>query len=139
MVVLMACHLAPARRNRTYVSPDGRYDLRVATYNTMDIEVVRLTAKLKDRQRGKLMGEFSASLWEFFIQDSHGSEDDDSGYVVEWCESNGVVRVVVPEMNTAYTLPAGEILHPIPKDGPDADMLQPNQERPDLPSWKSFS
>lgn len=116
-VVLMAWHLVPARTSRVYVSPNGEYNLQVETYNTMDIDIVRLTATLNDRQSGEQLAKVSRMVRELFLQEFTVSNQVVTGYAVEWwSESDGVGRVVIPDMDTAYILPSGEILHHVPLD-----------------------
>lgn len=113
-VVLMAWHLVLPRANRTYTSPDGEHRLRLAIYNTLDIDVVRFKATLENLESGEELGEISELVRELFVQGWPDSEWAKNAVSVQWNCGENIAHVIIADMDTAYALPSGKILSHVP-------------------------
>ncbi|MFA6930830.1 MAG: hypothetical protein WCT05_10920 [Lentisphaeria bacterium] len=106
---------------KIYASPDGTYTVRVAFYSDIsNFDCYRFKATLHDADSGDLLGEVEDTVRDVFLTFLDNSENSicwERTIWIEWAMSDGAqdkVTVIFPEMNTAYLLPSGESVFPLP-------------------------
>ena len=103
---------------RSYASPGGAYTVSVAFHaDIKSLDCYRFNATLRDADSGDLLGEVEDTVRDVFITNHGNSICWETAILIEWDERDGArdrVRVVIRDMNTAYLLPSGESVFPLP-------------------------